>query len=117
VDPRWSPDGRWIAFFRGNALRFIGPQARRPSSALSLARLSGVEAVWSPDGSRIALGTSILNIRRGRVREVNAPMGDYPGPSWSPDGKHLVYAADTLTIVQLADGRSRTIDPCTLPTG
>ena len=93
----------------------IGPQARRPSK-LSLARGSqDPEPVWSPDASHIALGTSLLNLRTGRVRELNVPLGDYPGPSWSPDGKQLVYAGDILTIVRLADGASRTIDPCTLP--
>jgi Tol biopolymer transport system component len=115
-DPHWSPDGRWIAYFRGNTLHFIGPQARRASARLSLARLLDVEPVWSPGSRWVALGTSILNVHTGRVRELNAPMGDYPGPSWSPDGRFLVYAADTLTIVRLADGTTRTIDPCTLPT-
>jgi Tol biopolymer transport system component len=118
LDPHWSPDGRWIAFFRENTpdtLRFIGPQARQPSRSLSVERGSDVEPVWSPDGSRIALGTSILNVRTGRVRELDAQLGLYPGPSWSPDGKQLVYASDTLTIVRLSDGTSRTIDPCALP--
>jgi Tol biopolymer transport system component len=117
TDPHWSPDGRWIAFVRGHTVRFIRPEAQRPSSLLVLARLPGEEPVWSPDGSRIALGDSILNVRTGHVRNLDVPLGSYPGPSWSPDGRMLVYASDVLTVVRLADGTSRTIDPCTLPPG
>jgi Tol biopolymer transport system component len=112
-EPHWSPDGRLIAYFRGDTLRFVAPEARRPI-ALSLGRPSDVEPVWSPDGTRIALGTSILNVRTGRVRELDAPLGDYPGPSWSPDGRWLVYAAHGLTIVPATGGPARTIDPCAL---
>jgi Tol biopolymer transport system component len=117
TDPHWSPDGRWIAFYRGDTLRFIGPQSRRPSTRLSLTRLSDLEPVWSPDGSRIALGWSILNVRTGRVRNLDVHLGEYPGPSWSPDGTRLVYAGDTLMIVRLADDTTRVIDPCALPAG
>jgi Tol biopolymer transport system component len=113
-DPHWSPDGRLIAYVRGNAVRFVAPNAGRPL-ALSLARSTGVEPVWSPDGSRIALGTTILNVHTGRVRTLGVPsLGDYPGPSWSPDGRQLVYAADTLAVVPADGGAPRTIDPCSL---
>jgi dipeptidyl aminopeptidase/acylaminoacyl peptidase len=64
--PRWSPDGKWIAFVRGSA--DPGGEGRKPMpSQLALLSLAGgeamvftdlprsaSEAVWSPDGKRIA---------------------------------------------------------------
>jgi dipeptidyl aminopeptidase/acylaminoacyl peptidase len=65
--PRWSPDGKWVAFVRGPA--DAGPgEGRKPlPSQLALLSLAGGEAwiitdlprsagnpVWSPDGKQIA---------------------------------------------------------------
>ncbi|HZD30992.1 MAG TPA: S9 family peptidase [Candidatus Angelobacter sp.] len=67
AQPRWSPDGKWIAFVRGPADSTAG-EARKPQpSQLALLSLAGGEAwtitdmprsasnpVWSPDGKQIA---------------------------------------------------------------
>jgi dipeptidyl aminopeptidase/acylaminoacyl peptidase len=66
--PRWSPDGKWIAFVRGPAdSGGEGRDHKPPPSQLALLSLSGGEAwtitdlprsagnpVWSPDGKQIA---------------------------------------------------------------
>jgi dipeptidyl aminopeptidase/acylaminoacyl peptidase len=58
--PRWSPDGRWLAFV---ATRPGGPEAPQvwllPTAGGEARRLTDVDAgasepVWSPDGQRIA---------------------------------------------------------------
>jgi dipeptidyl aminopeptidase/acylaminoacyl peptidase len=65
AEPRWSPDGKWIAFVRGSA---EPPKDGKPLPAqLALLSLAGGEAwvitdlprsvsglVWSPDGKHIA---------------------------------------------------------------
>ncbi len=66
--PRWSPDGKWIAFF-GRDGDSSGVMVARAdgSSPRFLARVSGTNAVlpstgerltWSPDGKRIAFVSS-----------------------------------------------------------
>ncbi len=63
--PRWSPDGKWIAFVRGSGE--APKNGKPPASQLALLSMSGGEAwtitdlprsagdpVWSPDGKRIA---------------------------------------------------------------
>lgn len=64
--PRWSPDGKWIAFVRGPADSGAADHKPQPSQ-LALLSLAGGEAwaitdlprstenpVWSPDGKQIA---------------------------------------------------------------
>lgn len=68
TQPRWSPDGKWIAFVRGPADNGAEGRGSKPQpSQLALLSLSGGEAwtitdlprsaaspVWSPDGKQIA---------------------------------------------------------------
>ena len=67
--PRWSPDGKWIAFLRGpvDGGGASDPGRKPPPSQLAVLSLAGGEAwtitdlprsatnpVWSPDGKKIA---------------------------------------------------------------
>ena len=98
--PRWSPDGRQIAF---NALlpeatwniyviSSTGGSAERqlPSDQ------SQLDVDWSPDGKSLIFGTIadpkrsiyILDIRSKRISTLPDSIGFY-SPHWSPNGKYI----------------------------
>jgi dipeptidyl aminopeptidase/acylaminoacyl peptidase len=98
-DPAWSPDGRLIAF-RGHTIGVL-PDAYPPDPAIGV-------YVIAPDG------TGQVKVSRS-ARAGGTPNlfgGPYAGtaPSWSPDGRSLLFAtgaADhhTLAIASL-DGKT-----------
>jgi Tol biopolymer transport system component/C-terminal processing protease CtpA/Prc len=57
-DPRWSPDGRWVAFSRRTEASitnvFVAPAAG--GKEINVSRWSGTNAqpIWSPDGKRLS---------------------------------------------------------------
>jgi hypothetical protein len=105
----WSPDGRTLAFIRSTIA-----QASRPRSALCFATpaLRSVRCpyaasqlaapLWSPDGSRVAVGATrqsggqlIVAIHaHGRVRPrilASASAGVFVPIAWSRDGRRLFF--------------------------
>ncbi|MFC7304408.1 amidohydrolase family protein [Streptomyces monticola] len=131
--PSWSPDGRHVAlcdlarinqrFREGyNALRIV--DTRDGSSRLhtvaphqSVSDRYDSGPVWSPDGRHFALIVEsalwVLPVRPdgtpdGPPRRLTDEAADHP--SWSGDGRRILYvSAGRLRIVDIADGRTRTV--------
>jgi Tol biopolymer transport system component len=98
VRPRWSPDGRWLAFY-------------------SSYNPDGDTGVWSlftvaADGSDPARGEALLarRVDTGVVVDVET------GPAWMPDGRGLVYARrvdrdfNPLYLADLTAGTTRRLE-------
>jgi Tol biopolymer transport system component len=124
TDPRWSPDGRRIAFVhqvgRGRyELRTVRPDGRQVRR-LGTGLLGPRNPAWSPDSRQLAL-TAIAADRRphlfvvdaaGRARQVPVTgLVAQVRPAWSPDGKLLAFTDydGHLNVIAPDGGEQRTV--------
>ena len=121
-EPAWSPDGKFLAYTtdeRGNLDVVVQPLAGGETLRIAGSDADEAQPAWSPDGSKIAFVSS--QDRDGRLHHVLAagPLtaflagrgGDLfvaPAlggtaaklvengyfPTWSPDGKKIVFSSE-----------------------
>ena len=101
--PRWSPDGKQIAYLSTRVgkpwkIYLISPEGGTPEELLPTDTTEG-DPTWSADGTRIAFShglpsgqTSDLRIVDIKTRQVSTIPGSDAmfSPRWSPDGRYLV---------------------------
>jgi Tol biopolymer transport system component len=99
TDPAWSPDGATIAFVRQreSAELSVVPARGGRRTVLSSAR-DVLDPAWSPNSRAIAFSTlgtvNVVQIASRRVRTLVRDTDNLlTHPSWSQDGRALVYAA------------------------
>jgi Tol biopolymer transport system component len=104
--PKWSPDGKLIAFLDSNGrVALITPEGD-PVPMPTKVEAAGVS--WSPDSSKLAYvgyskegdGHSIvvaLDLASGRETTVPGTRGSSETPTWSPEGDQIAFESMTST--------------------
>ncbi len=113
--PRWSPDGKEIAFvdFRQgwcNRIHLVSADGGTPQGLVPKGVPGEDDPTWSPDGNSVAFGVMsqgfgratirVLDMKTRRVSTLPGSEGLY-SPRWSPDGRYIVAMrvdARSLTI-------------------
>ncbi len=120
--PEWSPDGKWLVYTADNDAQSINLMLLHIETGKVTPLTSGnhvnVDPAWSPDGKRLAYVSTapngyfnifvmdIENGQKGKVLAVTTDhrygrdrlyFGDYDlhiAPTWSPDGKELIFVSN-----------------------
>lgn len=102
MSPRWSPDGRQIAFVgfeRGKGGVFV--QTFATGELRKVLAEAGAPA-WSPDGTKLAVSINeagnrdiyVISLVTGALARITTDPGIDTEPAWSPDGRSLAFTSD-----------------------
>jgi len=123
IQPRWSPDGKQIAFVEvghGESWRICVVSAESGPSRPVVGRNVGAEVDpdWSPDGQSLIFGglpPNVWNSSATAIRRLNLKdqqLSIVPGseglfsPRWSPDGRYLAALTSNSSKLMLFDFRT-----------
>ena len=121
--PRWSPDGKHIAYVDQHAGAFskifvISEQGGAPQEMLAEDQ-NQLDPSWSPNGEQLAFGRAPwLSARMGKIdirildfysKQVSTIPGseDLFYPRWSPDGQYLAAVSSDSKKLLLFDFKTR----------
>jgi Tol biopolymer transport system component/predicted Ser/Thr protein kinase len=130
----WSPDGRWIAFLRGqfpgrSELRLVaplgGPERRLGELHIRNSYIDPPFLSWMPDGRSLVVVDSpgageaealfIMSIETGEKRRLSSPQylgGGQTYPAVAPDGRSIAFSqSGEIYLLPLKEDLTPSGDP------
>ena len=114
--PRWSPDGKQIAFFsvtsgKPSRIYVVSAEGGSPEELLPSDDHPEADPWWSPDGTKLVFGSTYVSATTGirvldwKTREVTTlpDSQDLFSPRWSPDGKYIAAVRENSQSLVLFD--------------
>jgi len=112
--PKWSPDGKRIAYNRGEDIYLMNADGSNKMKVIP----GAYESFWSPDGKELGYSKgkpnaqgvlAILNLQTQRERIIRGSrfLQKSGGGAWSPDGKRIAFFSNALgwtAMIMNADG-------------
>ncbi|HUV31453.1 MAG TPA: S41 family peptidase [Acidobacteriota bacterium] len=102
--PRWSPDGKWIAYFSDatgeDELYLTSHDGAETVQLTTGGDCHRFDPVWSPDSRRLAFSDKNLklhcvDIETKKVIEIDrAKYNSIRDAAWSPDSRYVCYSKD-----------------------
>ena len=101
--PRWSPDGKFIAFTSlrtGNADIFLVPSSGGAARQVTFDSSNDWVNDWSPDGTKLlfysvrdnhAFALYTIDLRTRALKHITNDEEAIRFASWSPDGKSIAF--------------------------
>jgi Tol biopolymer transport system component len=117
--PAFSPDGRWIAYYRvvqGQRDIWVVPSNGGASLQFTNDPAVDIHPDWSPDGTRLAFVSERSGTReiwtqpigdgrpKGQARQITTGRIRPQAPRWSPDGKMIAFIEDAEVWIVGSDG-------------
>ncbi|MDE2155819.1 MAG: Tol-Pal system beta propeller repeat protein TolB [Xanthomonadaceae bacterium] len=113
LTPRWSPDGKkiaYVSFESGNSAIYV-QDITTGSRQLVEAHAKGINGApaWSPDGTRLAVALSyvgnlelfVLDLATHKETRLTHNLAIDTEPVWAPDGQSIYFTSDRSGQAQI----------------
>jgi dipeptidyl aminopeptidase/acylaminoacyl peptidase len=125
-DPRFSPDGRQVAFVRvsvdreGNCYHhaiWLAPTHGGPARRFTAGAKNDTTPRWRPDGRRLAFCSNrdgdaaqiySIDLNGGEARKLTSLPYGASAPAWSPDGRRIAFLGRVNADERASEDRGET---------